>query len=169
MEMTPIENLEGSELKKIVGFYSKSLLTIDGLWFLAVEDRFGLKTATRMDVEVWGRFGSIEAKRIMRTFDLTEGGIESIVKALQLSPTWAAMRYEFPTVTVDSLVFRIVECPPQRARIRKGRGEFPCKPVGLSYLREFARTIDPRAKVEALTAPPDAHPEEFWCEWRLTV
>lgn len=163
------ENLQRDELIKAIKMFSKSLLSVDGLWFLAVEDKYGLDDAIPMDIEVWKRFGPIDARRIKRTFGINEGGIASIIKAIKLSPTWFAMEYEFTELTKNRAVFRITECPPQKARVRNERGEFPCKPVNLAYLTEFAKTIDPKAKVRCIVAPPDPHPKEFWCEWEIVT
>ena len=163
------DSLQRDELIKAIKTSSKTLLSLDGLWFLAVEDKYGLDAAMQMDIEVWKRLGSIEARRTKRTFGINEGGITSIVKAIKLSPTWVAMEYEFTELTKNRAVFRVTECPPQKARVRNKRGEFLCKPVNLAYLNAFAKTIDPKAKVRCIVAPPDPHPKEFWCESEIVI
>ena len=39
---------------------SRSINTMDGIWFVSVEDEFGFDTAMEIDMEVWKRYsGSI--------------------------------------------------------------------------------------------------------------
>jgi hypothetical protein len=66
-------------------------------------------------------------------------------------------------------VLRFVDCPPQKARTRDGRGEFPCKPVGLALLKSYIEIIDSSIKLNCRTCPPDAHPSEYWWEWEFTI
>ncbi len=164
-----IDDLSKDDLIKMVKMFSKDYLTLDGLWFLGVEDKYGQDAAIEIDIRVWERLGSIEARRIKQTFDIFDGGISSIVKALQLSPVWNCYGYEFHELTKNKVVFRVTSCPPQEARVRNKRGEFPCKPVNLAYITTFAKTIDQKAKVRCMQAPPDVHPKELWCEWEITV
>ena len=164
-----IDNLSKDDLIKMMKMFSKDYLALDGLWFLGVEDKYGLDAAIQIDLKVWERLGSIEVRRIKQTFDINEGGIASIVNALQLSPVWICYGYEFPELMENKAVFRIINCVPQEARVRNNRGEFPCKPVDLAYMTTFAKTIDPKAKVRCIQAPPDRHLNGVWCEWEILI
>ena len=157
--------------EKLVELCSRSLTTVDGLWFLAVEQKYGIDTAIELDTEVWRRYGSIQAKRIVKNFAIKEDSpIRTLIKALLLDPFFSpTYQPEVPVLTDTKAVFRCTDCPPQKARIRDGKGEFPCKPAGIAVYTSYAEAIDPRIKLSCLTCPPDAHPPQVWCEWQFEI
>ena len=78
-----LEGLTKEELMDYIEDLSKNWLAIDGTWFQAVEREFGLEKAIELDATQWKRFTVIEAKRIMKRFNIQEnGGISALVKAL---------------------------------------------------------------------------------------
>ena len=58
--------------EKLIEVFSRSLTTIDGLWFLAVEDKYGLEAAMELDEKVWGRYGSILSRRVVKNFTVKD-------------------------------------------------------------------------------------------------
>jgi hypothetical protein len=168
---TALAMLPRDTLVAMLKFFGRDVLTIDGLWFRGVEERFGLEKALEIDCEVWERFGTTEARRIKRELNITESGIPALVKALQFQSVVLAsnMAFEIPQFTEDKVIFNITECGPQRARIREGVGEFPCKAVGMVYWGEFAKVINPRLKLKCLVCPPDEHPDNLWCGWEFKL
>jgi len=157
-------------VEKLVELCSKTSYTLDGLWFTLVESKFGLDVALEIDVEVWRRLCLIQAKRIQKYFPLDKGSsIRNLVKVVELDPLLAVYKPKTVQLSDNHAVLRLTDCPPQKARIRDGRGEFPCKPVGVALFTSYAEVIDPRVKVSCLACPPDAHPEEFWCEWQFDI
>ena len=156
-------------LLDLIKLYSKNVITIDGLWFISLEEMFDLETAIDLDIKVWERYGVTEARRIKRVLNITEKGIPALVKALNFQIWVPGMDFEFPEVTEKKVVFNITDCTPQKARIRHGRGEFPCKPVGEALFNKFAETIDPKLKMKCLVCPPDDHPEDVWCSWEFQI
>ena len=57
---------------------------MDGLWFQAVEQRYGMDTAIAMDRQVWELFAVIEALRIKERLNLPEnGGLDALEIALK--------------------------------------------------------------------------------------
>ncbi len=156
--------------EELVELCSKSLYTIDGLWFTLVEEKYGLDVALDMDVEVWRRLGVIQARRLLKTFAIKDDSpIPALIKILQTDPILVIYRPEIVELTDNKVVFRLTRCPPQKARIRDGKGEFPCKPVGIALFTSYAEAVDPEVKLSCLTCPPDAHPSQYWCEWRFEI
>jgi len=156
--------------EKLVEVSSRSLITMDGLWFLAVEQKYGFDAALELDEEVWRRLGSIQAKRVVKNFAINEDSpIQTLIKALLVDPVFPIFLPEVPVLSDNKAIFRCTDCPPQKARIRGGKGEFPCKPVGIAFFASYAEAIDPRIKLSCLTCPPDAHPPQLWCEWQFEV
>ena len=157
-------------LEKLVNVYSRSLYTIDGLWFSILEQKYGFDAALGIDVEVWRQLGLIQAKRMLDKFAIKkDNSLQALVKALLIDPILPIYKPAVPVLNRHEAIFRCTDCPPQKARIRDGRGIFPCKPVGLAFFNSYAEVVDPGIKMTCLVCPPDDHPPEYWCEWQFEI
>jgi uncharacterized protein DUF6125 len=164
-----IEDFSVVDLIKLIQLYAKNWLAHDGCWFLAVEQKFGLQTAIELDAQSWACFSPVEARRIMQTFDIPEGGgLDALEKALGYRLYATVNRQESERVDMSTLRFRMVECRVQQARQRKGLPPFPCKSVGLVEYSQFAQTVDPRIETVCVHAPPDAVTDSF-CKWEFRI
>jgi hypothetical protein len=149
---------------------AKNWLAHDGLWFQAVEARYGLEEAIRLDAEVWGRFAAVEAQRIMKRLGLSPGGgIPALVQALRHRLYALLNEQEIAEESPTRCVFRMRTCRVQDARKRKGMADFPCKPVGIVEFGTFAKTVDPRIRVRCVSCPPDRSEEDSWCCWEFSI
>ena len=165
-----LQDLSKEELIAIIVDDAKNWLAHDGLWFQAVEERYGMETAIEVDRAAWEKFTVVEAKRIMARLGIEPGGgIPALVECLKHRLYARLNLQESIEVSAARAVFRMVDCRVQSARKRKGLPDFPCKSVGLVEYAGFARTIDPRIKTRCLACPPDAHPEAFWCAWEFIL
>jgi hypothetical protein len=163
-------NLTKEELIEYIEDISKNWLAIDGTWFLAAEEEYGIEKAIELDRRSWERFTIVEAKRIINRFDIPEnGGIPALIKALKFRVYANINEQEIVDVTEKSCVFRMNDCRVQSARNRKGLPDFPCKDVGIVEYGLFAKTIDPRIKTECVCCPPDEHPKDYYCAWKFTI
>lgn len=162
--------LSKEELINIIVDDAKNWLAHDGLWFQAVERRYGIDVAIDADIEAWRYFTVIEAKRIMERLGMKPGGgIPALITCLQ-HRLYARLNLQDVIEQSDTrVVFRMLDCRVQSARKRKGLPDFPCKEVGVVEYAEFAKTIDPRIQTRCIACPPDAHPETFWCAWEFVV
>lgn len=162
--------LSKSELISYIEDISKNWLAIDGTWFLAAEERFGIEMAIELDAASWKRFSPAEARRLKKRLKLPEkGGIPALIKALNFRVYANINEQEVVEVSKNRCVFRMNECRVQNARKRKGLPDFPCKQVGIVEYESFASTIDPRIKTECICCPPDEHPEEYYCAWEFLI
>lgn len=164
-----LSELSHDDLLKLVQLYAKNWLAHDGCWFLAVEEKFGMDVAMELDAKAWACFSPAEARRIMQTFGIPEGGgIEALSKALTYRLYAAVNKQEVERVAGNTLRFRMLECRVQQARRRKGLPAFPCKSVGLVEYTEFAKAVDPRIETTNLQAPPDDL-TTCYCEWEFRL
>ncbi|MFX0085002.1 MAG: DUF6125 family protein [Candidatus Hodarchaeota archaeon] len=165
-----IEELNRDDLIKLVRMYAKNWLAHDGCWFLAAEKRHGLEEAIQIDKEGWIRFTVIEAKRIMKEFNIPrQSGLDGLEKALQLR-LYASMNIqEIERSTKNVLIFKMKTCRVQEARERKKLPYFPCKEVGIEEYSRFASTIDPRINTKVIACPPDKGERDFHCGWEFTL
>ncbi len=150
--------------------YAKNWLAHDGCWFLASENRHGLEEAIQIDKEGWRKFTVVEAKRIMKEFDIPHGsGLEGLEKALSLRLYATINTQEIEKVSPSKLIFKMMTCRVQSAREWKNLPHFPCKEVGIVEYSGFASTIDPRIKTEVIACPPDELERDFHCGWEFTI
>lgn len=169
MAKIDIMDIPKETLVDLLKMYSKNSMTIDGLWFINVEEKNGLDTALEIDKLVWDKYAVIEAKRIKNVLNITEKGIPAFVKAFNFQIWAPGMEYGFPEVTENKAIFHVTDCTIQKARIKDKRPEFRCKPIGLSLFTHFAEVIDPDIKISCLFCPPDKHPKNIWCSWEFRL
>jgi hypothetical protein len=164
------EAFSREQLEGMLQDAARNWLAHDGLWFLAVEEKFGLDTALELDAKTWEGYAVIEAKRIMKRHQIAkDGGIPALADALGKRMYAFISSQEIVEQSETHLAFRINDCRVQMTRERKGLPIFPCKPVGIIEFSNFARTIDPRIKTRCISCPPDAHPKEWYCHWEFTL
>ncbi len=145
-------------------------LAHDGLWFRAVEDRFGIEVAVELDKVTWASFTVIEAKRIMKRLGIGRGGgIPALIRALGYRLYARINEQEVTEENDDRCVFRMKTCRVQEARRGQDLEDFPCKAVGLIEYGGFAKTIDERIETNCLSCPPDPKSLDAWCIWEFTL
>ncbi|MCD6162014.1 MAG: hypothetical protein J7K40_06345 [candidate division Zixibacteria bacterium] len=150
--------------------FAKLWLAHDGLWFQAVEKKYGIEAAIEMDKEAWSRFSPLEAKRIMARIGISQGGgIEALIEALPERLYAELNEQEVVEHDDKQAVFIMKKCRVQDARHRKNMTPFPCKEVGIIEYTTFAQTIDPRIKTKCIHCPPDEYNGEYWCKWEFLL
>ena len=148
----------------------RNLWRVDGLYFLGIERRMNTDVATEIDAEVWEVMAKIEAKSLQRLFDVNQNPDVSTIIDLLRKSSWA-LDQPFKTVKLNDrqAVLAVNRCRTQETRISKDLQEFPCKKVRFGYLRNFAKTLNPKVEVNCLVCPPDKHPKDIWCKWEFTM
>ena len=165
-----MKDLSREDLLDLLADASKNWLAHDGLWFRAVEDKYGLEAALELDRKAWEKFTVIEAQRIMKRFGIKPGGgIPALIQALEFRLYAHINVQEVLDITDKRCVFQMNRCRVQEARKRQGLPDFSCKSVGVVEYSGFAKTIDPRIKTRCLVCPPDPHPPNVWCSWEFTL
>jgi hypothetical protein len=145
---------------------ARTYYTIDGLWFLAVEEKYGFETAFEMNQVVWRQAGPILGRRLLRNID-SEGKspLRVLMELLYADPLIYVHRPEVSELTEERAVFRCTECPVQSARIRDGKGVYDGIP-GCSLLFDaYAKTVDPRIVTSCNACAPSPENPDYWCEW----
>jgi hypothetical protein len=156
------------EVREYLDFLLRQYRLTDAFWFLTVEDTFGSDVAVKLNERIWAKMGSLAAREIKERFPLEEEGVPRVLEALSYFPWTIIVGYKMEE-TPDGATIRVSHCPPQEARVKTGRGEFPCKAMHMAEFTNFAKEIDERVEVQCLMAPPDPHPENLWCEWKMVL
>ena len=166
----PLLDLPAEKLDELMEGSAVNWLANDGVWFQAVEFKYGMNDAKRCNDSAWAQFSPLEAWSIKRMLDLGDRpGLEGLKRALQFRLYAFINKQSFVDETEHSFVFRMNECRVQMARKRKGLDDYPCKSGGLVEYTTFAEAIDPRIRTECIACPPDPHPDEYFCAWRLYI
>ena len=66
-----VSALSKEELVELLNMLGRNLLSVDGLWFTCVEDKFGLEKAIEIDEKVWDKFGLTEGLRLKKVKNIT--------------------------------------------------------------------------------------------------
>ena len=143
--------------------------SVDGLYYIYIEEKYDTESATEIDRKVWELMGKIEARRIKELFEIKGSDIPSMMKALSYS-AWA-LDLEDKEIIVEGkkAIIRNIKCRVQNTRLKKGLGEFGCKPVRFGFLKAFAKEFNPEIVVNCIVCPPDKHPDNLWCQWEFTL
>jgi hypothetical protein len=168
--MKDVNDLDPKELQELLIDAAKNWLAHDGLWFRAVEEKFGMEAAMELDKQAWEKFTVIEANRIMKRLNFPPGGgIPALIQALKFRLYAFINVQEVIEASENRCIFRMNRCRVQEARQRQGLADFPCKSIGIVEYSGFASTIDPRIQTRCITCPPDPHPHNVWCAWEFFI
>jgi len=149
---------------------AKNWVAMDGLWFQAVEQAYGMDAALAMDRRVWEQFAVIEARRIKERLILPDkGGLDALEIAFKNRLISLLNELEILRQDEKTLIVTLKTCRVQASRKRKGMPEFPCLSVGLVEFPAFARTIDIRIKTVCLSCPPETIPGTPYCSWKFIL
>ena len=160
--------MDKEKLADLLMMHIRNLWSVDGLYYLGIEERFGTAAATDIDAGVWRSMGSIEAKRLKKTFGLRGNGVAGVMEALKLTGWSLDLEHNEVDEKSGEAAFVNRECRVQKTRVSKGLGVFPCKPVRFGYLENFVKEIDSQVKVTCEQCPPDKLLEGTWCQWRFS-
>ncbi|HUT38480.1 MAG TPA: DUF6125 family protein [Methanoregula sp.] len=149
---------------------AKNWIAMDGLWFQAVGQEYGMDAAVAMDRKIWNQYAGIEARRIKERLGLPErGGLDALEIAFKNRLFTYVNESEIFRPDEKTLVVTMTTCRVQAARERKRMPLFPCRSVGLVEFPVFARTIDARVVTECLSCPPEMQPGTPYCSWKFTL
>ncbi|MBA7657680.1 hypothetical protein ES703_65620 [subsurface metagenome] len=168
--MSKIEllQLSNEELVDLIEVYSKLYAALDGLWFLSVEEEYGHDVATKLDVKVWESLVPREAERIGNVRKIAGGGIEAVIEAFKLRPTFLTKEYKVIREKNRAIV-RVTKCRSLDAMERDKREVSSCIRVLGSVYPMFVKSIDSRARFRVLKAPPRKSAGDTCCEWEIEI
>jgi hypothetical protein len=178
--MTPISTTLEEDKKRLLDMDKDKLIdllllhihdiwTVDGLYYLGVENRFGTEIATEIDQEVWAVMGKVQAQRLRRTLNITEDTLDGLFEALKHTDWWLYMNEKEYELGEEKLRITIRHCLVHEARKKKGLSEFNCKQVRWGMLKNFVKVFNPNIDVACHFCPKDPHPEDAWCQWQFSL
>lgn len=145
-----------------------ALTAIDGLWFLALEERYGFDEALNMDLEVWKSYGVILLKRMARMVNvpLASGeapGLPAVKFFLETISRVDGTEYTSEIRGDGTLEFRVRRCSWWENLKKAGREKtVPCEMIDNTIFGHWLKAIDPSLEMEFTRSLPrgDDH-----CAW----
>ena len=107
--------------KQVAVFYRRSYTTVDGLWFMKVEEKYGFEAALDVDNEVWKVLPKIQA-RMMKSMCEKGGGLEALRECLVTKLTLDGFKFTTEKY-IDNRGFRLIieKCPWHDLMVKSGR------------------------------------------------
>ena len=168
MNLELFEQMPAEQLRKYIAFLLWHYRVVDAFWFIRVAEQFDQQTAERINTSVWAKVSAMAAKDLVGRFHIEQKGLAGFVEALRFFPWCILVDYQIDQ-TEDAVMLSVPSCPTQVARLERGLAEYDCKEMHRLEFLNFGRIVEPRLDVECLFAPPDAHPEEMFCQWKFTL
>jgi len=157
MPREPVELNPGQRIELMRGAYN----AMDGLWFMAVEERFGNDAARELDGRVWKNWGGVLAGRLSKNISLPGGRLDSLRAALGF---WLGLEgYDFELGLPASegedgcvLELNVTGCPWWDVMCRSGRSEaVDCSVIDRGFLEGFANRFLPECRVQICESRPN--------------
>jgi len=113
--------------RQIAEFWHRSYASVDGLWFMRVEERYGFDAALDIDNEVWKVLPKIQA-RMMKSMVGVDKGIDALFECLTTKLSLEDFTFKAERAG-DGGGFRIVisKCPWHDLMVKSGREELSGK------------------------------------------
>ncbi|MFA5366100.1 MAG: DUF6125 family protein [Candidatus Bathyarchaeia archaeon] len=134
------------DAKQLAEYYHRCYKSVDGLWFMKVEEKYGFGVALDVDNEVWKVMPKIQARMIKSFLGLETGPealLECLVTKLELDG------FKFTTQkTENGFRITITDCPWQNLMTNSGRahlaeavGTTVCTTEYQGWVSELADTM----------------------------
>ena len=101
---------EARDYRRIAEYFRKCFLSVDGLWFVKLEDVSSFEKALELDIAVWKVLPKIEARTIKQLLSLGDG-IESLKKAFDFKLTAEEYGYLIKSSSKKSFQIHVHDCP----------------------------------------------------------
>jgi hypothetical protein len=137
------------EVLLLLNLAKYSFLRLDGAWFLAVSERFGVEIATELDVRAWETFSERLGKKIIATLNLGEDVAEILPQVVKLQNRLMSMQSEVTVLGPGHLILRVPECEVWKMVSKVWDSETaPCYKVTQASIRGLLRGAFPDLEFE---------------------
>ncbi|MBN2168894.1 MAG: hypothetical protein JW738_06580 [Actinobacteria bacterium] len=148
-----------------------AITAMDGVWFMAVEEKYGLEAALQLDVKAWKNYGMAIFRRTARMLgmSLDAGYPPDMEQTGLLFETLCRVDGTESEITFDDrdvCSFKILRCAWWENLERSGRtGRVPCEEVDNEIFAYYAERLDPSLEIETVHSRPRG---DSFCEWTIS-
>ncbi len=112
--------------KQIAEFWHRSYATVDGLWFMKIEEKYDFDTALDIDDEVWKVLPKIQA-RALKSMTGIEENLDGLLECLSAKLDLEGFEFKAEKADNSSFKIKITKCPWHERMIKSGRVELSGK------------------------------------------
>ena len=107
--------------KQIAEYFHRCYKTVDGLWFMKVEEKYGFEVALDIDVEVWKVMPKIQARKL-KSFCNLDKGIDALLECFTTKLHLDGFIFNVEKFK-DDKGFKIIitDCPWHNTMVKSGR------------------------------------------------
>jgi hypothetical protein len=137
------ENID-LELEDLLELTKYSFLRLDGAWFMASVEKFGVETATELDVRAWEMFSERLGKKVASMTNLKGKFSQMVPKLIKIQHTLMNMNSEIEVISEDKIIHRVLDCEVWRMVQKVWPQEaIPCHKVTLASIRGLLKGAFP--------------------------
>ena len=122
---------------QIAEFYHRSYSSVDGLWFMKLEEKYGFEAALEIDNEVWKVFPKIQA-RVLKSACKMGVGLEALGECLTAKLSLEGFSFKAEKAGESGLRVVISRCPWHDLMIKSGRENLSVKVGSLICRTEYS-------------------------------
>jgi hypothetical protein len=109
--------------KRVADYLRKCFVSVDGLWFMKIEEDAGFEKALEIDIAVWKVLPKIEARTIQELLTLGQG-IEALHRALDFKLRAELYSHTVSPVRAEAFTLDVHDCPWVKHIKKAGRAHF---------------------------------------------
>jgi hypothetical protein len=107
--------------RQIAEYFRRSYTTVDGLWFMKVEESLGFDEALELDDAVWKILPKIQA-RMLKAMGNLGYGLDALRECVTTRLTLEGFAFEIEENPAgNSLQIRVTDCPWHNLMVKSGR------------------------------------------------
>ena len=131
-------------LEELVELMRYAFLRLDGAWFMASVEKFGLETATELDVKAWELFSERLGKKIASITNLKGNFSQALPKLMKIHHALFNMNTEIEVISDNKMIHRVLECEIWKM-VQKvwDQDEIPCHKVTLASIKGLLKGAFP--------------------------
>ena len=129
-----------------IEYFRRCYKTVDGLWFMKVEEKYGFDAALDLDTEVWKVMPKIQARTIKSMLELNNGS-DALFKGLTTKLELEGFKFKAEK-NQNGFTITIKDCPWYNLMIKSERQKFSgiigatiCGTEYLVWVSEFWETM----------------------------
>lgn len=166
-----LEDLPAESLVSLVKLYSRLMMDIDGLWFLAMKDKISNEEAIDCDNWVWGRVVKKMLDDLAGLIGVQGRDVVDFMRVIQATPLHYVVEETIEAQNRNLATLTVTHCPTLVALEKEdaGRDTMHCRMACSVTRTRHAKLFNPAIEVECLTMPPRKDKQGIFCRWEYRI